>query len=77
MHSPTSFYIDVKLSFMITAVRLNDRENVYSVFFSRWPLDQIKREAAGTEGCRQMDAMLERLRETEPVPHRGQRFGLQ
>lgn len=42
--------------------------------FSRWPVEQIKREAAGTEECRQMDA---RIIETEPLPHRRLRFRLQ
>lgn len=45
--------------------------------FYRWPVDQIKREVAGTEECRQMEAMLERLIEAEPLLRRGQRFGVQ
>lgn len=48
-----------------------------SRFFYRWPVDQTKREAAGTEECRRVDAMLEGLIETEPLLHRGQRVGLQ
>lgn len=43
------------------------------VFFSlvyRWPVEQIKREAAGTEERRQMDAIIERITETAPLPHR-------
>lgn len=45
--------------------------------FYRWPVEQIKREAAGTEECRQMDAIIERIIETEPLPHRRLRFRLQ
>lgn len=46
-------------------------------FFNRWPVYQTKREAAGTDECRRMDAMLGGLIETEPLLHRGQRVGLQ
>lgn len=45
--------------------------------FYRWPVDQIKKEEAGTEGCGQMDAMLGRLEETEPLLHRGHAVGIQ
>lgn len=55
----------------------NDGKNIFFFFFYRFTVDQIKREAAGTEECRGMDAMLERLIDTEPLLHRGQTFGLQ
>lgn len=45
--------------------------------FYRWPVDQIKKEEAGTEECGRMDAMLGRLVETEPLLHRGQTVGIQ
>lgn len=37
----------------------------------RWRVEQTKRETAGTEECRRLDAMLEGLIETEPLLHRG------
>lgn len=43
----------------------------------RWPVEQIQREAAGTKERRQMDTTIERIVETEPLPHRRQRFRLQ
>lgn len=49
-----------------------------SFFFSyRWPVDETKREAAGTEECRRIDAMFERLIKAEPLLYRGRRVGLQ
>ncbi len=52
------------------------KKTFLSRFFYRWPVEQTKREAAGTEECRRMDAILEVLIETEPLLHRGQRVGL-
>lgn len=48
----------------------------FFLFFHRYTVGQLKREAAGTAECRGMDVMLE-LTDTEPLLHRGQRFGLQ
>lgn len=60
---------------MMGKMRLKQR--FLSFFFYRWPVEQTKREAAGTEECRRMDAMLGGLIETELLLHRGQRVGLQ
>ena len=53
---------------------LEPYKTTFLFFFYRWPVDQTKREAAGTEECRRMDAMLEGLIETETLLHRGLRL---
>lgn len=52
-------------------------EKTFLSLVCRWPVEQLKREAAGTEDCRQMDAIIERITETAPLPHRRQRFRIQ
>lgn len=74
MYSVTSCHgLNIKLSIKRAAVWLNDevkKDISFSFFFYRWPVDQTKREAAGTEECRRMDVMLGGLIETESLLHR-------
>lgn len=67
VHSPTSFYLDVKLSFKITAVCLNDREDI-SFFFSRSGPDQkgsSRHWGVQTNGCHVTEAERDRAPPTQ------------
>lgn len=52
-------------------------EKTFLSLLYRWPVEQIKREAAGTKERRQMDAIIERITETVPLPHGRQRSRIQ
>lgn len=52
-------------------------EKTFLSLLYRWPVEQIKREAAGTKEHRQMDAIIERITETVPLPHGRQRSRIQ
>lgn len=44
------------------------REKTFLSLVYRWPVEQIKREAAGTEERSKMDATVEGKTETAPPP---------
>lgn len=50
---------------------------LYLSLLNRCPVDETKKEVVSTEECRRVDAMLEGLKQTEPLLHRGLRAGLQ